>query len=125
MWATCLQELYTRRARELAVQGQWKAAEKMYCTIRDYDGAINMYKQQQMYDHMLRLVAVHRRVRPCAAEYMAVAVHGWMLHAAPGGCAQLDAAPGGSAIPGKLCCWLHVVAVQSWCRMLRLMAVPC
>ncbi len=53
----------------------------MYCSIRDYDAAINMYKQQQMYDHMLRLVAVHRRVRPCAAEHMVVAV--------PDGCCMM------------------------------------
>ena len=104
MWATCLQELYTRRARELAAHGQWKAAEKMFCTIRDYDAAINMYKQQQMYDHMLRLVAVHRRVRPCVAEFMVGAAPGWVL----------PAAPGGSAVPNKICCWLHVMAVQSW-----------
>ena len=102
--ATCLQALYTRRARELTAHGQWKAAEKLYCTIRDYDAAINMYKQQQMYDHMLRLVAVHRRVRACAAEHMVVAVLGSVLHAAPGG----------TAVPNKLCRWLHVVAVQGW-----------
>ena len=59
---TTLQELYTHKAKELEAEGKFREAEKMYCTIKQYDLAINLYKQHSMWDHVMRLVSQHRKV---------------------------------------------------------------
>jgi intraflagellar transport protein 172 len=53
--------LYTKRARELEANQRWKEAEKMYLTVKEHDLAINMYKKNRMYDHMIRLVSTFRK----------------------------------------------------------------
>lgn len=60
---TALQEVYTLKARQLEAGGKLRDAEKLYCSIKAYDSAIAMYKQHSMWEHVIRLVAQHRKVR--------------------------------------------------------------
>lgn len=57
-----LQDVYTLKARELEAGGRLRDAEKLYCSIKAYDSAITMYKQHNMWEHVIRLVAQHRKV---------------------------------------------------------------
>ena len=54
--------MYSNKARELEAEGKFREAEKMYCTIKQYDSAIDLYKQHDMWDHVLRLVSQYRKV---------------------------------------------------------------
>ncbi len=56
------QEVYSQKARELEAEGKLREAEKMYCTIKQYDLAIGLYKQHSMWDQVIRLVSQHRKV---------------------------------------------------------------
>ena len=56
------QEVYNLKARELEAGGRLRDAEKLYCSIKAYDSAITMYKQHSMWEHVIRLVAQHRKV---------------------------------------------------------------
>ncbi|CAD7702008.1 unnamed protein product [Ostreobium quekettii] len=56
-----MHSLYTRRAREMEAASKFKEAERMYLTISEPDLAINMYKKALLYDHMIRLVSLHRK----------------------------------------------------------------
>lgn len=51
-----------QKANDLEAEGKLREAEKMLCTIKEYDAAIKMYRQRNMYDHVIRLVAQHRKV---------------------------------------------------------------
>lgn len=53
--------LYIKEAQNFEREGKYKDAEKMYLTANEPDLAINMYKNAELYDHMIRLVAKHRR----------------------------------------------------------------
>jgi len=53
--------LYTQRARELEQEGRLKEAEKMYVSVREYDLAIQMYKDAREFDNMVRLVRIYRK----------------------------------------------------------------
>lgn len=68
--AECLQEVYTQKARELEAEGKLRDAEKLYCSIKAYDSAIDLYKQHSMWDHVVRLVAQHRKVCCALSTYM-------------------------------------------------------
>lgn len=57
-----LQEVYTLKARELEAAGKLKEAEKLYCSIKAFEAAIAMYKQHSMWEHVIRLVALHCKV---------------------------------------------------------------
>ena len=57
-----LQELYMQKANDLEAEGKLREAEKMLCTIKEYNAAIKMYRQRNMYDHVIRLVAQHHKV---------------------------------------------------------------
>ena len=57
-----LQEVYTLKARELEAGSRLRDAEKLYCSIKAYDSAIAMYRQHSMWEHVIRLVAQHRKV---------------------------------------------------------------
>jgi len=59
---TLTQEVYSQKARELEAEGKLREAEKMYCTIKQYDLAIGLYKQHSMWDQVIRLVSQHRKV---------------------------------------------------------------
>ena len=54
-----------QKANDLEGEGKLREAEKMLCTIKEYDAAIKMYRQRNMYDHVIRLVAQHRKVSHC------------------------------------------------------------
>ncbi|GMH45662.1 hypothetical protein BSKO_13619 [Bryopsis sp. KO-2023] len=58
---TEVHSLYTKRARELEVEGKFKEAEKLYLAVNEHDQAINMYKKQRMYDQMVHLVSLYRK----------------------------------------------------------------
>ncbi|KAJ3273642.1 hypothetical protein HDV01_004251 [Terramyces sp. JEL0728] len=47
---------YIAQAKEMESQGKLKDAEKLYITVGEPDLAINMYKNHQNYDNMIRLV---------------------------------------------------------------------
>ena len=53
--------LYVSHARDMESQGKLKDAEKLYLTIGEPDLAINMYKNHNQYENMLRLVGVHHK----------------------------------------------------------------
>lgn len=58
-----MQEVYTGKARELEAKGKLREAENLYCSIKQYDSAIELYKLHSMWDHVIRLVSQHRKVR--------------------------------------------------------------
>ena len=60
---TLTQEVYSEKAHELEAEGKLKEAEKMYCTVKQYDLAIGLYKQHSKWDQVIRLVSQHRKVR--------------------------------------------------------------
>jgi intraflagellar transport protein 172 len=53
--------LYVSHARDMETQGKMKEAEKLYLTVGEPDLAINMYKNNKMYDQMIRLVSSHHK----------------------------------------------------------------
>ena len=52
--------LYIREAQEFERNGRLSDAEKMYLTANEPDLAINMYKNAEQFNHMIRLVAKFR-----------------------------------------------------------------
>lgn len=53
--------LYIKEAQKFEREQRFKDAEKMYLTANEPDLAINMYKNAEQYDHMIRLVAKYRK----------------------------------------------------------------
>ncbi|KAI8928779.1 hypothetical protein BC831DRAFT_447367 [Entophlyctis helioformis] len=53
--------LYISQAKEMEAQGKFRDAEKLYLTVGEPDLAINMYKNQKQYDHMIRLVTAYHK----------------------------------------------------------------
>ncbi len=53
--------LYVKEAQKFEREGRYNDAERMYLTANEPDLAINMYKNAEQYDHMVRLVAKYRR----------------------------------------------------------------
>ncbi|MEQ2313666.1 hypothetical protein AMECASPLE_004402, partial [Ameca splendens] len=51
--------LYVSRAQELEKDGKFKEAERLFATVKQPDLAITMYKKNQMFDDVIRLVAKH------------------------------------------------------------------
>ena len=62
-----MQEVYTEKARQLEAKGKLKEAENLYCSIKQYDSAIELYKLHSMWDHVIRLVSQHCKV--CTPAY--------------------------------------------------------
>ena len=56
-----VQELYARRGRELEANSKFKEAEKMYLASKAPDLAIQMYKSNDMFEQMIRLVSVYKK----------------------------------------------------------------
>ncbi|XP_077566022.1 intraflagellar transport protein 172 homolog [Stigmatopora nigra] len=52
-------ELYVRRAQEMERDGKFKEAERLFSTVNQTDLAIAMYKKNQMFEDVVRLVAKH------------------------------------------------------------------
>ncbi|KAJ3253804.1 hypothetical protein HK103_005291 [Boothiomyces macroporosus] len=52
---------YISQAKEMESQGKLKDAEKLYITVGEPDLAINMYKNHQSYDNMIRLVTQYHK----------------------------------------------------------------
>ncbi|KAI8902928.1 hypothetical protein BC833DRAFT_571194 [Globomyces pollinis-pini] len=52
---------YISQAKEMESQRKLKDAEKLYLTVGEPDLAINMYKNHQSYDNMIRLVAIYHK----------------------------------------------------------------
>ena len=57
-----MQEVYTHKAEELEAAGKLRDAEKMYCTIKQYDAAIDLYKRRSMWSDVIRVVTQHQKV---------------------------------------------------------------
>ncbi|KAA0708383.1 Intraflagellar transport protein 172 -like protein [Triplophysa tibetana] len=53
--------LYISRAQDLEKEGKFKEAERLFTTVDEPDLAITMYKNKNMYDDMIRLVAIHHK----------------------------------------------------------------
>ena len=53
--------LYIKEAQKFEQEGRYKDAERMYMTANEPDLAINMYKNAEQYDNMVRLVAKYRK----------------------------------------------------------------
>ncbi|XP_004083357.1 intraflagellar transport protein 172 homolog [Oryzias latipes] len=61
---TCMTEeevaaLYVGRAQEMERDGRFREAERLLTTVKQIDLAIAMYKKNQMFDQVIRLVAKH------------------------------------------------------------------
>jgi len=56
-----VRQLYVNQAQKLEGGGRFKEAEKLYLMVSEPDLAINMYKKHKHYDHMIRLVGLHRK----------------------------------------------------------------
>ena len=56
-----VQELYAKRGRELEHNTKFKEAEKMYLASKSPELAIEMYKRNDMFEQMIRLVSVYRK----------------------------------------------------------------
>lgn len=56
-----------QKAGELEAEGKLREAEKMLCTVKEYDAAIKLYRQREMHDHVIRLVAQYRKVSKLSA----------------------------------------------------------
>ena len=56
-----VQELYAKRGRELEANSKFKEAEKMYLASKAPDLAIQMYKSNDMFEQMIRLVSVYKK----------------------------------------------------------------
>lgn len=53
--------LYISQAQRMEAKQKFKEAEKLYVTVNEPDLAINMYKKQRKYEHMIRLVTKFRK----------------------------------------------------------------
>lgn len=51
-----------QKANTLEAEGKLREAEKMLCTVKEFDAAIKMYRQRGMYDDVIRLTSQHRKV---------------------------------------------------------------
>ena len=53
--------LYKQQATVLQGKGKWREAERLLLTVNALDDAIEMYRSNRKFDHMLRLIATHRK----------------------------------------------------------------
>jgi intraflagellar transport protein 172 len=53
--------LYVNEARKFEAEGDFKNAERMYLAAKEPDLAINIYRKNKQYDHMIRLVTKYRK----------------------------------------------------------------
>ena len=56
-----VKELYIKRGQELERDVKFKEAEKMYLAAKQPEMAIEMYKENSMFDQMIRLVSVYKK----------------------------------------------------------------
>ena len=54
--------MYSHKAEELEAAGKLREAEKMYCTIKQYDAAIDLYKRRSMWGDVIRVVSQYQKV---------------------------------------------------------------
>jgi intraflagellar transport protein 172 len=67
--------LYINQAQKLEAQGRLKEAEKLYCTVKEKDLAINMYKKHRRFDDMIRLVCTYTHIRTYAHTHIRTHTH--------------------------------------------------
>lgn len=53
--------LYKQQAHVLQGKGKWREAERLLLTVNALDDAIEMYRSHRKFDHMLRLIAAHKK----------------------------------------------------------------